>query len=309
MANIKHNSMADRTAFWRSQKHRRPFRRITLSEAPVLTHRTSLYGLLRPSPLPSAASEHGVIFNTQKVSKSKSQVRAKFLDYDEPTNSRLDNRQAGFTLVELMLSITIMSLMMTAIIGVSTYYFAQITRNAVMTDMTVDSQNLLRTTVENLRDGAGVRQTNTISDPNAPAGGWTTSNTNFIIVIAVPATDSNHDYIIDASTGNPYNNELVYFKNGSTLMERVLANPSATGNTIKTTCPANLATTSCPADKFLTDNVDSMVFTLYDQDNAGATNPLLARSVKIDLNLSKHTFGGTVSFANSIRVTLRNRYP
>lgn len=226
-----------------------------------------------------------------------------------PSRAGHHNQQAGFTLVELVLSITIMTLMMTAIIGVSTYYFAQITRNAVMTDMTVDSQNLLRTTVENLRDGAGVRQTNTISDPNAPAGGWTTSNTNFIIVLAVPATDSSHNYIIDPDTGNPYNNELVYFKSGSTLMERVLANPAATGNTLQTTCPTSLATDSCRPDKFLTENVDSMVFTLYDQDNALTSNPLLARSVKIDLNLSKHTFGGIVSFANSIRVTLRNRYP
>ena len=218
------------------------------------------------------------------------------------------NTQA-FTLVELTLSITIMGIMIVSIFGISLYYFTQVTRNSLITDMTIDSQNLLRTTVENLRYGAGVRQSNTISDANAPAGGWNTSNTNFIIVIAVPAVDTSRNYIIDPDTGNPYNNELVYFKSGIALMERTLANPEATGNSLKTSCPQNLASSSCPADKHLTDNVTSMVFTLYDQNDAVTTDPLLARSVKIVLGMSKSTFGGPINLSNSIRVTLRNRYP
>ena len=202
-----------------------------------------------------------------------------------------------------------MGILVIGIFGVSTYYFTQITRNTIISDMTVDSQNLLRTTVENLRYGAGVRQSNTINDPNAPAGGWNTSNTNFIIVIAVPAVDSNRNYIIDPDTGNPYNNELVYFKSGTALMERTLSNSSAPSNTLKTSCPSASASPSCPADKYLTDNVQSMVFTLYDQDSVVTADPLLARSVKIDLTMSKNTFGGAVNLANSIRVTLRNRFP
>lgn len=223
--------------------------------------------------------------------------------------ARCNLRAAGFTLVELVISTTVLGVMLITLFGVSTYYFTQITRNTMMVNMTVDSQNLLRNTVEDIRYGAGVRQSNTISDPNAPSGGWNTSNTNFIIVIAVPAVDASHNYIIDSSTGNPYNNELVYFKSGNALMERTLANPSATGNTLLTSCPSASASPTCPADKFLTDNVSSMVFTLYDQDDAVTTDPLQARSVKIDLSMAKHTFGGTVSLANSIRVTLRNRYP
>ena len=174
--------------------------------------------------------------------------------------------------------------------------------------MTASSQNLLRTTVESLRFGDGVRQSNTISDPNAPSGGWSTSDTNFVIIIASPALDSSHNYIIDPGTGSPYMNELVYYKSGSSLLERTLANPGATGDTLKTSCPASLATSSCPADKDLADFVTSMTFTLYDQDAALTTDTTQARSIKIDLTMSRQLFGTPISLSNSIRVTLRNRF-
>lgn len=218
------------------------------------------------------------------------------------------NRSDGFTLVELNLSLVIMSIMAVSLLIVFTNFFVIMTRTNAIVDMTVDSQNLLRTAVEELRYGAGVRVTNTITDPNAPASGWDTDNVNFVIVIAVPAVDSDRNYIIDPSTGSPYMNELVYYKNGSQLYKRILAHPDATGNILTTSCPPALATSSCPADRKLVDNVNTMTFTLYDQDNALTTDPLLARSVKIDLQLLRDTFGEPLTYDNSVRITLRNTY-
>lgn len=218
------------------------------------------------------------------------------------------NRSSGFSIVELNLSITIMAILLVSLLAVFANFFVIMTRTNVLVDMTVDSQGLLRTMVEELRYGAGVRQSNTIADSNAPAAGWDTSNADFVIVVAVPAQDSNRNYIIDPDTGSPYLNELVYFKDGKTLYKRALANPNASGNSLKTSCPASLATASCPADRKLVENLDTMVFTLYDQDNATTTNPLLARSVKIDLGLMKDSFGTPLTYANSVRITLRNVY-
>lgn len=221
----------------------------------------------------------------------------------------LDNiKSRGFTMVELTVSIAITSLLTISLFGATTYYFSIITRNNELVQMTVDSQNLLRTAVEELRYGSGVRQSNTISDPNEPVGGWSTSNANFIIITAVPAVDSNDNYIIDPNTGAPYNNELVYFKSGTILYKRILAHPSASGNKLVTSCPAALAGPSCPADRKLVESVEDMVFTLYDQDNVLTSDPLLARSVKIDLSLEKDTFGDPLTLDNSIRVTLRNNF-
>jgi prepilin-type N-terminal cleavage/methylation domain-containing protein len=217
-------------------------------------------------------------------------------------------KQAGFTLVELTVAVSAFAIVGVLFIGIVANYFVLITRNNELTEMTINSQNLLRTTVENIRFGDGVRQTNQISDPNAPSGGWNTSNSIFVIIIAVPAVTSTHAYIIDPDTGSPYMNELVYYKNGTTLMERILANSSASGNSLLTTCPPSLATSSCPADTELATYVSSMTFTLYDQDGAVTATASTARSVNITLTMQRNAPGNPLGITNSIRVTLRNRF-
>lgn len=223
-------------------------------------------------------------------------------------NSAQRVQQAGFTMVELLVSITIIGLLTVSMIAAFTNYFAIITRNSRFVELTVESQNLLRSTVEELRYGAGVSQTNTIADANGPGGGWNTSVANFVIIISMPVIDANNEYVIDPSTGDPYNNEFVYYKSGTTLYKRTLANSAATGNRLKTSCPAAAATSTCLADRKLSENVKTMTFTFYDQDNAITTSTAAARSVKIDLGLERDTFGTALSFDNSIRVTLRNSF-
>jgi type II secretory pathway pseudopilin PulG len=217
-------------------------------------------------------------------------------------------REGGYTLVELTVAVTVMGIIGVAFIGVIAHYFVVISRSNAQTEMTLASQNLLRTTVENIRYGDGVRQTNQIPDGNGPAGGWNTNNSAFVIIIAVPALDNSRNYIIDPNTGSPYMNELVYYKNGSTLYRRVLANPLATGNRMKTTCPPAAATTLCRADSLLAEYVNDMNFTLYDQNGATTTAATSARSVKIDLSMQRNAPGDPITVSNSIRVTLRNRF-
>jgi prepilin-type N-terminal cleavage/methylation domain-containing protein len=216
--------------------------------------------------------------------------------------------QRGFTLVEVLISLTIFAILSVSLFAIVPNYLTVITRTNQQTDMTVESQGLLRRTVEELRYGAGVRQTNVVTDANAPAGGWNTGNASFVIIIAVPAVDTSRQYIIDAATGNPYNNELVYFKQNNKLYKRILANPSATGNSLVTTCPSASASPTCPADRLLSETLKTMTFTFYDQNNVVTTDPLLARSVKIDLQLEKDTFGQALTVDNSIRVALRNSF-
>ena len=224
------------------------------------------------------------------------------------SGSRFKLGAGGYTIVEVTVVVTVMAVIGVTFIGIISQYFVVISRNNVLTDMTVTSQNLLRTTVENIRYGDGVRQFNEIPDANAPGTGWNTNNTAFVIIIAVPALDNNRDYIIDPNTGSPYMNELVYYKSGDTLMERKLAHPSATGNRLKTTCPKQLATTACPADPVLAEYVKDMNFTLYDQNAAQTTIPANARSVNISLQMERYGNGNPIRLSNDIRVTLRNRF-
>jgi prepilin-type N-terminal cleavage/methylation domain-containing protein len=214
----------------------------------------------------------------------------------------------GFTLTELLVTITVFAGIGLVFLGLTANYFAVIDRSSKLTDMTVASQNLLRSTVENIRYGDGVRQTNQISDPYAPSGGWNTSNSAFVIIIAVPALDASRNYITNPDTGSPYMNELVYYKNGTKLMQRKLAHPNASGNRLKTSCPAAQANSACPADIELADYVDSMDFILYDQDGAQTSTTGGARSVKISLQMERNTTGEPLELNNDIYVTLRNRF-
>ena len=220
----------------------------------------------------------------------------------------LDSNHKGFTVVELAIGISVASILFLAFMAAIVNYFTLITQNNTLIDMTTQSQSLLLSTVDLLRVGNGVRQTNSITDPNAPSGGWNTSNTNFVIVISTPALDASHNYITDPSTGSPYMNELVYYKSNMSLMKRSLANPGAASDSLLTSCPPSLASPSCPADADLADNFQSMAFTLYDQDGNTITDPNLARSIGIKLNMQKNVFGAMISLKNSIRVTLRNRF-
>lgn len=216
--------------------------------------------------------------------------------------------QGGFSLVEVLVVISVTAVIMVVYLSVVSNYFAVINRTNQLSEMTVESQNLLRSTVENIRFGDGVRQINEIYDANAPAGGWNTSNTTFVIIIPVPALTVTRDYIIDPNTGSPYMNELVYYKSGDILMERKLAHPDAVGNNFQTTCPKNLANASCSADILLATYVNSMVFTLYDQDGAQTTVPDNARSVKIALNMQRNAPSNPINLTTNMQVTLRNRF-
>ncbi|MEX1995257.1 MAG: prepilin-type N-terminal cleavage/methylation domain-containing protein, partial [Candidatus Saccharimonadales bacterium] len=100
--------------------------------------------------------------------------------------------RAGFTIPELAISISVLGFLLVGLLGASTYYFSVITRNSAVVEMTVNSQNLLRSTVEELRYGSGVKQSSTITDANAPPSGWNTSNDDFVIIISVPAVNSNN---------------------------------------------------------------------------------------------------------------------
>lgn len=220
----------------------------------------------------------------------------------------LDNTkwQGGTTLIELVIATSVIGLLIVpAIIVMFTFYGGAVVNNT-QARLAVESQNILRSIVEELRVSSGIRSTNTISDPNAPVGGWTTSNASLVLIIATPVTDSDNDYVIDVSTGEPYQNELVYFATNGTLYKRYLANVSAVGNRFKTSCPAASATATCPPDVALSANFQDMNFVFYDQDDALTTTLSDARSIRMTIQMERRAFGRTVNFENNIRITLRN---
>lgn len=215
--------------------------------------------------------------------------------------------QDGFTITELSLSVTIAGLLAVVIFGVTFFYYGNVQQAEASASLGVESQSILTQLTDDIRLADAIATTNAITDPNAPVGGWVTSDPSNIIIIESPAVDSSRNIIFDSTTGLPYRNELIYFTSGSNMYKRVLANPSAVGNTAVTTCPAAAATSTCPPDRLFSDNTKDMNFTFYDSTGNSTADAAQARSTLLVVNMAKKVYGKNVELDNSTRVTLRNQ--
>jgi type II secretory pathway pseudopilin PulG len=217
--------------------------------------------------------------------------------------------QVGVTIVELLVVIGISSVLLISFMTVSVYMYGDTVRTSLYAQLATESQTVLRSVVEELRQSSSIRTSNANPDANAPGGAWTTSNSNLILIISIPAVDSSNNYIIDSNTGYPYQNEVVYFASGTKLYKRFLANSSATGNARQTTCPQAASSSSCPPDILMSSDFKTLSFVFYDQDDVVTTTIPNARSIKLFIQMQRKTFGKTLTFDNNIRITIRNTYP
>lgn len=217
------------------------------------------------------------------------------------------NRSKGFTIVELLVAIVVGSILIGTMLTVTFLFYGGTIKENFQSRLAVESGNLLRSITDELRTSSGVRSSNTISDPNAPGGQWTTSNASLVLIISTPVIDGSGNFVMNPLTGAPYQNEIVYFAQGGTLYKRYLANPDAPGNRYKTSCPQGLASASCPADVVLSHHFKDMQFVFYDQDDQVTTDLSAARATKLTIQMHQTTFGGQdIDFNNTIRITMRN---
>lgn len=212
----------------------------------------------------------------------------------------------GFTIIELMVSVSVSAILAAVMVAISLYFYADILRQQAIAELAVQNQSILRRMVEDIRTADAIHNTNTLADANAPAGGWQTSDPNNVMIISSPASDSNRDIIYNPDDNLPYENELIYYGSGSKLAKRTIKNQLASGNQAVTTCPTSAVTPTCPADIQLSSYLDNLVFVFYDSDNAVTTQAASARSVSITLRLKRKIYGRDIVFDNTIRTTLRN---
>lgn len=214
-------------------------------------------------------------------------------------------KQEGMTLPELLVAITVAVILSSVVVAINLNFFGSVSQSRITAELAVESHFALSTMIEDIRLADAIATTNTIADANQ-SGGWTTSDAGNVLVLDSPAVDGSNNIIYNPETGDPYRNQQIYFIADTTLYKRTLMNPDAPGNAAKTTCPAALATSTCPADKQYTEYISDLTLIFYDVDNAATTDPVLARSVKAGLNMSRQSFGQSIAFNNSIQTTLRN---
>ncbi len=219
---------------------------------------------------------------------------------------RVKHTSHGFTITEMVISVVVAGILTIVVFGITFYYYIDTAQAQTATDLALASQATLKTVTEDIRLADAISATNALSDPNAPSGGWTTSNPGHVIIIETPALDSSHNIIYDPDTGFPYRNEYIYFLSGTNMYKRVLANPSAPGNTAITSCPASKSGPTCPPDLLFSTHVSNLSFTFYDSSGNQTTDVTQTRSVDFEVDLAENSYGKNVTLNNGTRVTLRN---
>lgn len=216
------------------------------------------------------------------------------------------SNQSGFTVAELIVAITAGSVVALVVLSISLYFFADVMRSNAQTQLVAEAQIALNRVVEDMRTGSAILLNNIIVDVNEPTGGWTTSNADLVLIVQTPSTTASGEFIFDSSSGNPYQDEFIYFTDEDRLYKRILANTNAPGNSAQTTCPLLQVSPSCPEDRLLTENFSDMTFVFYDQDNSLTTDPTVARSTEVTINMFRLVFGREVTAQNVVRMSLRN---
>lgn len=253
-------------------------------------------------------------------------------------------KQSGFTIPELLIAISITGILITLILVFTVSYSRFGASLQLVSDSLVTRLNISDYFREKLGSSSGLITQNSIADINtgnpdttiSPAYFWKKNH-------AIPGNIANGSdgnitpvfYFKRYSQGSsgsfimnglvPYEDEYVIYMNNTTksLNVRYLANPNATGNRLTTTCPSASATSSCPADAELINNVQSVDVryfsrsgnlidwtSIYDSGSGTYVGPdfpaVEVVELKINSTVTTKYQSNTLNNATIIRVAIRN---
>lgn len=186
--------------------------------------------------------------------------------------------ERGFTIPELIVVMVTTLILSMIVISFATYFWSSTATLQNDSDTLVTRLNAGDTLRNNLNSASGFINQNSIQDanvlnpdPTAGAGYWlsihavpgTTSvgpngATTPLLYYQAPSVDASSNFIMSGTT--PYQDEFILYLNGTAkqLLLRSLANPAATGDTVKTSCPPDKASSVCPADKVIATDISSV---------------------------------------------------
>lgn len=217
--------------------------------------------------------------------------------------------QDGYTLIELMVATVVASIIL---IGIMSFLITTLVNNSIRSaraDLLREAQLALDVMVLDVRTSANVDPNNRIEDDNSPDAiatgglGWESDANTLVLASAAQDTGGNIVFA-DAGHYTTEKNNIIYYLDNSTLFKRTIAT-DITNNAMTTSCPPDLATEDCPADRLSVKDVQSLVFRYYDATNTEVA-PASARSVEATLTLQKTKYGRDVSVTYSTRMVFRN---
>ncbi len=235
----------------------------------------------------------------------------------------LRNSQTGFSLLELTVATAVIGVLAIIVAGFYVDRLVDYTRAETTIILQSNTKQALESLQRDVRSAIEIESTNQWPDPNGPGGnqyGWASSTGSpSTLVLAVPTKDSggNLQYVDAAHTAILTNDVIYYVESGQkTLYRRVIANPTCLPSqggsgsvscSARTTCPPAFATSTCPPDGKVIEDVANLVTTYYDNTNSPTADVSNAYSMDATLTQSRYKFGRTHTNALTSRATLRNK--
>lgn len=184
------------------------------------------------------------------------------------------NSERGLTVVELLIVMVVTGMLTGLIFTFSFSYWRQGLATQTELNAIIERLNASDYLRENLSSSSGLATQSSIQDNNVMKTEPTDSTGKYWKIIhaysglinntsgATPvlyfkrlSTNSSQNVIYNGLL--PYEDEYIIYMDAPSkqLRVRVLANPNATGNALKTTCPPASASSSCPPDKILANDI------------------------------------------------------
>jgi len=220
-------------------------------------------------------------------------------------NKKVDQR--GFTIVELLIAITVSVILSGVILGFMAGEIDQSTVATAKAALLSQAEVGLSRVNTDVRLSSNADGQNRWPDSYAPISGnaYSWASNGSTLILATAAQGPNYSILWqDASEYIPYKNNLIYFVQNGTLYKRTLAAPES-GNVVKTSCPAQHASSSCPADEIILNNVSSFTVTYLD-GNGNSVTPSSARSIVLQISLSEKSFGQTINKSYTTQMVFRD---
>jgi len=216
--------------------------------------------------------------------------------------------QAGLTIIELSIALTITAALMAIIVGFSVDKLQQGSMESMKQDLLSNAETGLNRMATDVRVATSADDNNRWEDtyaPGAPSDLLSWQSNSATLVLATAAEDGSGNIIFDDPHDyvSAKNNVIYYLKDGS-LWRRVLA-ASNDGNKAVTTCPPSAATPSCPADSDVLDNVSSFAVQYYDGADQ-QVSPTDAHSVQLTVQLKQHKYSQDITADYTTRMVFRN---
>jgi prepilin-type N-terminal cleavage/methylation domain-containing protein len=226
--------------------------------------------------------------------------------------------QAGYTLIEMLVAISMSSLLVLAIGGFATNGVLSTNQDYNKTLVLANAKEAVGVVARQIRQAKSVLTTNSLTDANAPAGGWSgAAGVGSPLILAVPSRDATTKDIIfiDGNHKSVYTDNVIFYLDSAThrLYKRTIANttlPAGYTNAVKTTCPPSIATASCPADADVVDDVANLSTTYLDSSGAvvpAGDFPGPTYAVSFTVTETRTISGKTYSGVYSTIASMRNK--